>query len=186
MTPISTDHKWSLNRAGIGAVYHDKSLMDFGPEGIELAAWVKSSRAKVSQGHSVMMTGIRSRELMMMVARGFHLNGMGVFVTPLVRIGGVLFDGPTREQVAENEILVITGFQQEGECPLKSSLIYETEHLINDRSDRGKTTFVTVPVGDEQQPFDPESFERWWWSMELVDTILDRYEILDMSSRVRR
>ncbi|QIG76111.1 hypothetical protein EVC24_090 [Rhizobium phage RHph_I4] len=183
---LSADHKWSLNRAGIGAAYHDKSLMtDFGPEGIFLASWVQDSRAKVRAGHSVMMTGLRSRELMMMVARGFHLNQMGVYVTPLVRIGQVLFDAETREQVKENEILVITGFQQEGECPLKSSLLYETEHLINDRSDRGKTTFVTVPIGDERQPFDPESFETWWWSMELVDTILDRYEILDMSSRVR-
>jgi hypothetical protein len=183
---LNEDHKWSLSRAGIGAAYHEKSLLtDFGPEGIQLAGWVQSSRDRVKSGHSVMMTGIRSRELMMMVARGFHLNKLGVYVTPLVRIGSVLFDAAIREQVAENDILVILGFQQEGDCPLKSNLVYETEHLINDRSDRGKTTFVTIPLGDEKQAFDPESFERWWWSMELVDTLMDRYEILDMSSRTR-
>lgn len=184
--PLSPDHVWSLNRAGIGAAYHEKSLRsDFGPEGERLADWAIANKRAVLGGKSLMMTGIRSRELMFMLARAFHLNGVGVYVTPLVRIGGVIFDELIKEQVRDIDVLVILGFQQEGEAPLKSSLIYETEHLINDRSDRGKPTFVTIPLGDEARPFDPEGFDNWWWTIELVDTLLDRYEILDMSARVR-
>lgn len=183
---LPEDHKWSLNRAGIGAAYHDKSLRkDFGPEGIKLADWAVANKKSVLDGKSVMMTGIRCRELMFMLARAYHLNGLGVYVTPLVRVGSVLFDAAIREQVSDIDILVILGFQQEGECPLKSNMIYETEHLINDRSDRGKPTFITVPLGDEQRAFDPEAFDKWWWTIELVDTLLDRYEILDYSSRTR-
>lgn len=183
---LPADHIWSLNRAGIGAVYHNKSLDDFGPEGARLKEWMITSREDVKSGHSVVMTGLRCRELMMMVARGFHLNGVGVYVTSLVRSGQVLFDPTIREQVAENHILIITGFQQEGESPLKASLAYGIEDLLNDRSDRGKCTFLTIPMGEPNNPFDPEAFEGWWWSMDIVDTILDRYELLDMSSRERR
>lgn len=181
---LDPNHIWSLDRAGIGSIFHNKSLRtDFGPEGVQLAEWVQANRARVAAGHSVIMTGIRSRELIVMMARAYHLNKLGVYVTPLVRIGGVLFDDKIKEQVYDNDILVITGFQQEGECPLKPSLLYETEHLINDRSDRGKTTFLNIPLGDEQQGFEIDNFDKWWWSIELVNTLIDRYEIIDMCGR---
>lgn len=183
---LSPDHAWSLRRAGIGEVYHNKSLTDFGAEGEQLKTWMNNSKAQVAQGHSVLMTGLRCRELMMMVARGFHLNGLGVYVTPLVHAAKVLYDAETREQVKDNDILIITGFQQEGESPIKSSVAYGIEDLLNSRSDNGKCTFLTIPIGEPGHPFDPEAFEDWWWSMDIVDTLLDRYELLDMSSRERR
>lgn len=165
----------SLQRAGIGLVYHDMSLKDKGRDGAALIEGLFSSEARQDirmKGRPVIFSGIRADglELVKLVARGYHVNGVGCRIVPLVRLRGLLNDMDEREYIDGCKVLVIQSFQTEKpDCPLTPFALAEVEAYIRNRFDNMKSVWFHCPT--YMEPGQAEALT--WWNNEFAKRICD-------------
>lgn len=165
---ITEDIRWSLTNAGIGTLYHNVKLEDHSKLGKTLFEWIKTNGAEVKAGKPVVFRGLGARNELMLLAKVFHINGLGVSIWPLFKVPQMLRNPEKREDVADCHILFIMPAQNAGrDCPLSSYQMEEVEHLIITRFEKGQSTFLHNAYSGGQ-PL-PTSY----WSAEFDQFLID-------------
>ncbi len=140
---ITDEIKWSLTNAGIGSIYHDKKLEEVSKLGKRLFEWIKEHGAEVKDGKPVVFRGLGAREELMLLAKVFHINGMGVSIWPLFKVPQMLRNPEKREDVADCQILfIMPAHNAPRDCPLSAYAMEEVEYLISQRFGSKLSTFL--------------------------------------------
>ena len=144
MNLVSPEVAASLLEAGIGKRFHDMTLPDAGKEGVGLLEWLKYHGDGIRAGTtSVVFEGTGMIELITLLARGLHINGVGCKIVPLVRMRQVIQSAEFRETINECDCLVILNAQDRHRSnPLHDSVAAEVEYLIRQRYDNRRSTFL--------------------------------------------
>jgi hypothetical protein len=106
-------------------------------------------------------------DVITLLARGLHINGVGCRITPLVRMRRVINDMDFLEAVREIDCLVIMNAQDRHRSnPLHPNVAAEVEYLIRQRYDSGRATFLQVAfTGDGGEG------DQSYWSDEFWDLV---------------
>lgn len=171
----------SLSRAGIGAAYHGLSLKDKGEDGKALIEGLFSDRVRREirmEGRPVIFSGIRhdGLELVKLVARGYHVNGVGCRVVPLVRLRGLLANLDEREYIEGCKVLVIQNFQTEKpDCPLTPYATEEVAAYIRERLEGNQSVWLHCPTRFQEGPsYLPVTSILSWWNAEFATWLYAR------------
>lgn len=159
----------SLINAGIGPVYHDKSLTDFGPLGVGYHDWVVSNGPSlVMEGGAVTFCGKGQTDHMKMIARAFHLNGAGVRIMSLSQFWTVLDrGGERREDMDDSPVLMLNPAQAGGRgCPLNWWQLDRAETYLRDRVERRQVVLLYWAHDKGMAPDAEGKFN--WWSDDFV------------------
>lgn len=161
------DHvRKSLTDAGIGSTLHDKSLADAGPEGLGLLDWLKSEGGSAikQEGRNVILEGF-SRTPAKLLARGLHINGVGVRVLNLTSFVNIRkYGGEKWEDILDCRSLFILPAQTERPCPLTPWQMEDVEYFLKRRMDQCKSVVLCM---DKKQPVEP------WWSDGFIEDLMD-------------
>lgn len=178
MSLVTPEVAESLREAGIGKRYHDMALADAGKEGVGLLEWLLYHGEGVKAGTtSVLFEGTGMTDLIMLLARGLHINGVGCKIVPLARMRQVIQSAEFRETVNEIDCLVILNAQDRHRGnPLHDSVAAEVEYLIRQRYDNRRSTFLQAAFSGAGT-----SEDRSYWSDEFWE-LVGKFEKVTMNA----
>lgn len=170
---IKAEVSASMLRAGIGRAYHNRALGKMGTKAAEeLTTWVKGDSGddlRSGRGITFNGSGTGAYDHFMLVARGLHLTGRSVRVTPLLYLIKVI-EADNREKLQEYEEaagLFIVNFHapqrsDKSACPLNPWQVREIENYLLERTDNLRSVFLhtTEALSDGG-----------WWSPTLVQRV---------------
>lgn len=166
----------TLTKAGVGRLYHDKHLAQFGPTGESLAAWITGGEAKeeLSQGLGLCLHGpsLVARELAIVAAKGLILTGRDAQVVTLSALSRML-GGSLPEDVEACEALFVLDFFVTGyeACPLTPSQRHVVEDYILERYDNGNSVSVhTMALPDSMK----------WWTPLFVKRVSSQTKLISV------
>lgn len=161
----------SLTRAGIPPKYHDQSVRNL-PDGEDLADKVTgefATHAKEGGVLAITGSGVSIRNTLIMIARGFHLQGIGCRVLPLSTLAWQLADpngdDEAMDRLADIPCLAIHRFyvpQDEDDKQMTPRTRSLVEDFLMGRSDDGKAHIVHC---NEMPPLN-DPFK--WWRPDFV------------------
>lgn len=161
---INDEVRLSLTEAGIGKAYHFKTLDDLGAAGRGALEWMKRNSEALRRGTwSAVFDGTGTTDVLKLMARGMHINGIGCRVLPLVRMRRVVNDAEFREMCHEIDCLVLLNAQDRHRSnPLHPAVAAEVEYLIRERHEANKLTFVQVAFSGEAEGHDSYWSDEFW------------------------
>jgi hypothetical protein len=172
--------KQSLKDAGIGPRYHDLRLSSFGDPGTKLYEWMNSKREAIKAGGSAVFHGLGLSDMIITMARGLHVNGVGVRVIPLARMG-LWVKSPEKIEELNDEVralFVMSCADSRKGCPLYDRTMADVEWLIRQRFDEHKSTFLHFSVDDTDKSLYKAGS---YWSDEMLQFIQLHFDVLRSS-----
>ena len=168
----------SLDQAGIYRQFHTRSLTDFGLLGVGYAEWIRENGPKMMQeGGLVVCLGDGQQDEIKMVARSFHLNGVGSVVRTLSQLSFMLDTPDGREDLHEFcKALFVTPAQagRRG-CPLSWFDMDKVSSYLRERVEQGHSVFLYWAHDKGLDVTDPLY---QWWDQDFVSWIKDKGTLL--------
>lgn len=160
----------SLNLAGIGRSYHNRSLADL-PKGPDLVNWfVERGRSDLAQGKGWNIVGEtgEARDTFMLLARGIHIKGFKVRQVPLRKlIANIVNETDMTEDLTLAPVLFISGFYSpmpHHPTPMSPLEAHVVEAFIMERLDNNGPVCVQSTVRIPQAA---------WWSKALTTRLTE-------------
>lgn len=177
MTKVTPEIAVSLEEAGIGKRYHNMTSDALGAVGEGLRVWLARNSTALRGGTaSTVFTGVGTTDVITLLARGLHLNGVGCKITPLVRMRRILNDSEFRETVTEIDCLIVMNAQDRHRCnPLHDSVAAEVEFLLRQRYDSNRMTILQTAFTGAN----PD--DRSYWSDEFWE-LVNQFDHLDIDT----
>jgi hypothetical protein len=171
---------YSLRDAGIGTRYHDLRLDDFKLPGAWLKDWMLNHAEQIKGGASAVFHGLGLTDLIITMARGLHVNGVGVRVVPLGRMGLYLKSPDKLEELNDDvrALFIMNCADSRKGCPLYDRTMADVEWLIRQRFDEHKNTFLHFSVDDTEKALYKVG---GYWSDEMLHFIQLHFDILRAS-----
>lgn len=170
----------AMSASGIGVLYHNRSVREFGDDGERLADWILRNRPKFNtspKGLILEGAGAHVMEMFTLTARGVFMCGASVRLTgliPLVEAMGERKSSELVEDCADVPCLFIRTFQDRRAEVLTGWQAGAMQDFILSRLDRGKATFLHCV----------EPMTRYaWWGNEFIQTMLGVNDHMVISSR---
>lgn len=168
----------SLTEAGIGRIYHEKTLSECGDLGRGYEDWIKTAGPRLKRdGGLVVMMGQGQSAVLPVLARGFHMNGAGVRIKTLSQLYSILrTPGERREDLEEAPCLFVSPAQAGRRiCPLDGWAMDTVTAYLRERVERGQ---ITVLYWAHDREFDVDDPLWSWWDVDFLDWASETGEIL--------
>ena len=162
---IEPHHAQSLTDAGIGKVYHDKTLseMDHGP-GLKKFLINGGGDALKNEGASLILRGY-PRATTSVFCKGLHMNGVGVRMVSLSNLVTTMRRCVEAwEDIEDCRALVIQPAQTESPCPLDYWQKDMVETYLTERARNGKSVILCFDAKEPEVP---------WWNVDFLTTLMD-------------
>jgi hypothetical protein len=182
---ISAGHALSLERAGIGRYHHARDVRTSRLWSRVEGMFSAERRDGVATGglpvlfHGVEPDGLDAIKL---VAKTYHLNGVGCVFVPLVRLRKMLESHETREHFSTCRVLILQNFQTAQPDPTLTPFARaDVEEIVRERLDDLRSVWFHCPtdevVGDK--------VALPWWSAEFAAMLHQRSHVVRLSPLVQ-
>lgn len=188
---ITADIAKSLTAAGIGLIYHSRTLSDYGDLGAGYSEWVVQNGPDLKlHGGLVILHGTDQHEELRMLARAFHLNGAGVRIKSMTQMHTTFkYGGERLEEMNDAPVLMVSPAQagRHG-CPLDH---YDMDHLTTYLRTRVENGQIVMLHWDHDRDIrDTDPLYQWWndgflgW-IRKVGTVVTRAQIETRGKQIR-
>lgn len=156
-----------LSESKIGKRFWDMKLSDMGEQGVDITNRAKSGelRTYLAAGGGFTFYGTNSYDFSVLVAKAAALQDFTVTVVSLAHLTRALDDWEYAEQLAGNDVLLVTRFCDVGANPMSSYQRFQLEDLLNDRVDAKKAIFVQ---SDQRLVMYKD-----WWNPRIIQTLTE-------------
>lgn len=154
----------SLSDAGIGKIYHERSLIDFDKQGVQLSDWLKAGGGTAMKSGGCLILRDFDRAPVTMLARALHINGVGVRCLPLTAIWGTL-QKPGSEKwddLLDADAIFVMPAQSSRDNPLSYWQRDVVEAFLLERAENMKSVVLHMTETTKSEP---------WWTDEFMGTI---------------
>lgn len=180
MVELTDEVRSSLSRAGIGRIYHDRTLDSLG-EAHPVATWFKRMNpVSIRSGSGFVLVGASpaAYDAFLLAARRLHLNGVGVGVVHMSDLIEHITRVDHHERIERAAALFIKGFYTptRGQpAPYEPRELRRISHFLDDRIEERVPLFLqaTAPLSPQQAG---------WWSEDFIGRVQRASESLEVRS----